>query len=475
MSQIYQNAVLNVSADFGTDSRAGCFVEREQLDIVPLRIHSPQLSQSWDVLPATVHLFDWVGKAPSFSRAWIYRERQLSRRVLHFTDKELIWECCGVEGTSFASETLPGGAPSMHSSSNSDHKYQVGRLQQGLAESAEESYATWNDICEKLSEKYLTKPSDMPIVLSGLAKDFSHVLPTDEYVAGLWRSTLPQSLLWHTRDFKSDNLEYIAPSWSWLSTDGAVTLANRSRIMEKHPIANILRISTRLKYKDEYGPVESGTLEMEGILRRIQVSFGYETNVFKICVLDHEGGIDSDDEGNDERMRTIGSSWHEYYGDMCTIELDALLDGPNLDCFCMFTTIQQKGSHDSYREIACLLLKRIGEEGNTFTRIGTMVLGDLCALKMRYRLHMEVEEDDWKAIQNHIRVVQDQAIQDAKMQTEKRSEGQSEAVSEKGTGHPTLDVTQKHPQGPDALYQFDETLRPIHDFERLSPQTLAMV
>ena len=469
MSQIYQNAVLNVSADSGIDSRAGCFIERDQLDITPLEIHSPQLSQSWKLLPVATFLFDWMAKTPSFSRAWIHRERQLARRVLHFTDTELVWECCGIEGTSFASEMLPGGAPFKRGLFDFNHKYQIGRLQQGLAEGTEETYATWNDICEKLSEKNLTNPSDMPIVLSGLAKDFAHVLPpADEYVGGLWRSMLPQSLLWHTRGFNSHDLEYIAPSWSWLSTDCAVTLASRSQTLEKHSVATIIHISTKLKYKDAYGPLESGTLEVEGILRRVQLSFEYETQLFNVSVLDHEG----DNEG----LRAIGSSWDEYYGDMCKLQLDAVVEEPDLDCFCIFITIQQLSDQSSYREIGCLLLKRVGEEGSTFTRIGTLVLMDLYALKMRYRLDEDVEEDDWEVIQRRIEDVQDQAIQAEKQQKKKRGEGQSEAAPTDATGDTTSNVARKkHPQGLDALYQFDDAIDDLDWLERLSPQILTIV
>ncbi|KAH7403631.1 heterokaryon incompatibility protein-domain-containing protein [Cadophora sp. MPI-SDFR-AT-0126] len=240
MSQIYQNAQLNVSADTGADSRAGCFIERDEVDITPLQIGCPQISKTWMVLPDVMHMFDWMLQATSLSRAWIHRERQLARRVLHFTAGELVWECCGIKGTAFASETLPVGAPFENGLFNMDHKYQIGRLQQGLLEGDEETYATWNDICENLSEKKLTKPSDMPMVLSGLAKDFSNALPGDKYIAGLWRSTLPHSLLWNARLLKDPDLEFIAPSWSWLSTGAAVKLANRSSITAKHPIATIL-------------------------------------------------------------------------------------------------------------------------------------------------------------------------------------------------------------------------------------------
>ena len=138
MSEIYKNAILNISADVGADSDAGIFVDRDPLGISSLVFGSHDLSQSWYATPSDEELFGWMDQTPSFSRAWIYRERQLARRVLHFTRKELVWECCGTEGTGFASETFPGGAPFTRTF-NLDNKYQIGRLQQNLVPDDEET------------------------------------------------------------------------------------------------------------------------------------------------------------------------------------------------------------------------------------------------------------------------------------------------------------------------------------------------
>ena len=54
MSQIYQNAQLNISPDIGAASRAGCFAERDVIDITPLRISCPQISKTWMVLPTVL-------------------------------------------------------------------------------------------------------------------------------------------------------------------------------------------------------------------------------------------------------------------------------------------------------------------------------------------------------------------------------------------------------------------------------------
>jgi hypothetical protein len=46
----------------------------------------------------------------------------------------------------------------------------------------------------------------------------------DEYLAGLWKFRLPRGLLWHILYPRTDyeHREYVAPSWSWESTDGEV-------------------------------------------------------------------------------------------------------------------------------------------------------------------------------------------------------------------------------------------------------------
>ena len=471
MSQIYQNAAVNVSADSGMDPRAGCFVQRNPADIIPLEIHSPQLSQSWTVLPHHRFLFDWMKTAPSFSRAWIHRERQLARRVLHFTCKEVVWECCGTGGTSFASEMLPGGAPFKRGLFNSDHKYQIGRLQQGLIKGTEESYATWNDICEHLSEKSLTKPSDMPIVLSSLAKDFERWLPEDECIAGIWRSTLPQSLLWHRREFKSDDMTSIAPSWSWLSTGCAVRLANRCYLEKKSCLAEVLNIFTKPKYQNPCGSVKSSVLEVEGMLRHIRISPTESSSVFDLSVLDHEG--------SNERVRAIGPSWNDYWGNWCTLNLDSISKDPVLDCFALLITMHQWKDVESCREIECLLLQRCGtKKGTKFTRIGTLILYDLFGLKMRYRVREQsIDKDAWEGMRKRIQIAQAPIFEAEKnKRTREEERDQSEIDAKDATSDMTSDAPQPPPlHGVDALYQFDDEIGDTDNLERLAPQIITIV
>lgn len=147
-----------------------------------------------------------------------------------------------------------------------------------------------------------------------------------------------------------------------------------------------------------YGPMKSASLELEGVLRRIHLSFDGTKN-FEISVFDHKGETP-------EMSRAIRFSWNEYHGDMCKLILDTLyvLPGPwieskfVLDCFCLFVTIKQSTQRNgpSDHQISCLMLQRVRGEGNSFTRIGTLMLKDLYGLRMRYQLREGIVDVYWQ-------------------------------------------------------------------------------
>lgn len=212
MARTYKHAVLNISADNFSDARGGLFASRDPWGTVPIQFHATRaagivpssqddLARSWWLWDYETDAFGWANRAPSFARAWIHRERQLARRVLHFTDAELVWECCAgsrAPAQALASETFPGGYPFrrlLHGHAKwqaRDVRNRVARGDVGPAAVHE----TWNELCEGFSQKWLTVSSDMPIILSSLAEEFADMLPGDAYLAGHWESTLPLSLLW---------------------------------------------------------------------------------------------------------------------------------------------------------------------------------------------------------------------------------------------------------------------------------------
>lgn len=105
MSSIYQNSVLTIAASHGIDGSKGCFATRDGFLTQPhpfVRLGS----QGEKLLVARLGLaISW--SAPPImllaTRAWVYQEEMLSKRVLYYHKSGLAWRC----RTSKASEAYP--------------------------------------------------------------------------------------------------------------------------------------------------------------------------------------------------------------------------------------------------------------------------------------------------------------------------------------------------------------------------------
>ncbi|KAM0189717.1 hypothetical protein ACHAPI_009907 [Fusarium lateritium] len=410
MDRVYMNAKVNISADKGGDSRAGCFTQRKETDITPLEFTVCRNEEEF--MMTTEDTFGWMDTAPSLSRAWIHRERQLSRRILHFTPKEMVWECCGLNTACFASETLPGGAP-FKKVFNGETKFQV-----ELADTSnnkldeldrlDKLHKLWNTTCQDLSNKSITYASDFPIILSSLAREFHRLMPNDEYVAGLWRSTLAEALTWHVPGDKPDYSGYIAPSWSWLSIAEPIQLYHPSYKQRKRALIEV--VDTELQYKspadNPYGQLSSGSaLRVRGFLRRLHLHFTAHENGGIILSV-----IEEDEHGQD-RLRLISEDWDAEEGMAFRLTTDSalVLDFQEYEFYGLFTTIDEWAQYrsDCRRQINCLMLEKVpgnGGEEDRYQRVGTLTnFNDLVSFKLRYQVVPEatgpeagVSRDRWE-------------------------------------------------------------------------------
>lgn len=294
MYSVYKGALLNISADDSNDARWGCFRGRDSLAVLPMRLLLPcpapaqeqeqgvegdssSPGQRYWLSPDSTGLFEAVTKTPLARRAWVFQERQLSRRVLHFTSRELVWECCA-EGAYFACETFPRGAP-LTTLFGGRPKYQgQGRGGGGGGGgTGEEVYDTWDMLCRSYSEKQLSHGSDKAIALSGLAQEFHALLPGDSYVAGMWKSLLPQNLLWKSAESSGriDTGSYVAPSWSWLSITGPISeFPPRGASL---PVMEILNVTREPVIPSEpTASLRAAHLDLRCYLRPVEIRPDYE-------------------------------------------------------------------------------------------------------------------------------------------------------------------------------------------------------
>ncbi|KAI0549033.1 heterokaryon incompatibility protein-domain-containing protein [Xylaria curta] len=238
MSKIYTNSICNISITGFEDTSTG-FLDKT-CDFVPLPCRVRQhADEDWYILDP---YFWWaqLTKAPLTKRGWVFQERLLAPRVVHFGPEQLLWECASLD----ACEAFPQGIPEIVKTPRDtgfkrlDFLFEnpLSDAHQPLAITEEDLLYYWCEVVQAYSRTSLTKPRDKLIALAGVAQlmsplnDPAPITSSKGYVAGLFKQHLSLMLEWHSDCSISSRREpagarppqYRAPSWSWASIDGRV-------------------------------------------------------------------------------------------------------------------------------------------------------------------------------------------------------------------------------------------------------------
>ncbi len=279
MQTVYQHGFLNIAALGARDDRDGCFFERDVrlvaptvFDLSPPLPSAPSSSSSsssspaaaaaaaaaagnGEACPPSLYRFEAEDRSwraafegePLLGRAWVLQERVLAGRNLYFGRRQVFWECCEASRC----ETVPGrnlvqpAMPQIPRAPWSEDGEPVRRSWKSLIDSAvgggggwgggKHHLDQWPAVVRRYCQCSLTFPTDKLVALSGLAKDMGSKLRAgagddddgyDSYLAGLWRDTMPQSLLWKPKLPSRRSPLYRAPSWSWASVDSDIEFSN---------------------------------------------------------------------------------------------------------------------------------------------------------------------------------------------------------------------------------------------------------
>lgn len=287
MGNIYANSYLTIAATGSLDCDGGLLNTRQRLFdeetklVVPHRIKEifhpftnaetkifvrHALSSGPLQLRSTGNSASKTMLAPLLSRAWCFQERLLSPRVVHFHGEEMVFECktmtrCECTALDFEhnrSVRIDGIGPESFKR----------RFNQTVSHGGNTGDIAnfWLDVVALYMDLKLSKETDRFPAIAGLARMVgrffsSYYDPTSsgypkgttQYVAGLWRHTLPESLLWR----RSPRLERCwrgeldVPSWSWAAIRYDNNQDVRGISWEK---ANSTHIDSRCKVIDVIGP-----------------------------------------------------------------------------------------------------------------------------------------------------------------------------------------------------------------------------
>lgn len=242
MHSVYRNSYCNIAIADSKEDRKGAFRTRKPKDVAPVRFQAKNEApffgkKNWVIVPENLWDRELL-QADLYARGWVFQERMLSPRILHFTRKQVFWDCPSLS----ACETLPAGLPQPMDNAAGPDRHWRGRLQEPednpepMAGANDQSMdAFWKTAVQKYTSCNLTYGKDKLIAMWGIAKlmrDITNV----EYGKGLFEENLEDQLAWRVEETRlterpnESTKEKVArniPSWSWASMDGRIVVPDR--------------------------------------------------------------------------------------------------------------------------------------------------------------------------------------------------------------------------------------------------------
>lgn len=222
MARIYQNGRVTITASNSDGSDGGCFVDTTRYLSKPVVVVDSQGTTYNSLARVKIEHGGW----PVLDRGWIFQERLLSPRVLHFGHAEVVWECfgglacgCGRVGAGgFQRLDFMKGKKTMEDQWTVSPDYtdltDVGMSKGWMV-------ARWRELISTYSRLRLTYLKDLFPALSGSARQLQRMRGGVRYLAGLWEDTLVEDLLWEGQERWSPRPEeWHAPTWSWAAVSG---------------------------------------------------------------------------------------------------------------------------------------------------------------------------------------------------------------------------------------------------------------
>ena len=225
MGKVYSNAFINVSATFSSDGTGSLLQERSWGHLLPSKIDLDINGETIEYYAFDGDLwYDTIDNAPLSKRGWVFQERFLARRVLHFGQNQIGWECSELT----ALEMFPDGLPqNLLHTTKAFTNHQLEKLQRTPQSTAEKSFVDlWHNLVSEYTKCELTEGSDKVVAFMGVAEVMSSYIGA-QHSASMLQTTLVYDLAWwrSSEDCAAYPLSMTssrAPSWSWASVDGEI-------------------------------------------------------------------------------------------------------------------------------------------------------------------------------------------------------------------------------------------------------------
>jgi hypothetical protein len=404
MAAYYGLSSLMISADAAENGSKGILTTRNLS-------HSPMMGKEnkyrlyCEVLRSDYNIKNSI----LATRGWTAQERMLAPRILHYTRRQMIWECAtGIEyeaswdGVRIGEYILsayrklalqPFVTKALSQTTKAYCSDYADADQASQADSTDTSLrrlSIWESCVIEYSSRSLTVPTDKLHAIAGVARVLNVSGELGTYLAGLWSAYLARSLNWRQRSGSlSSPPVYTGPSWSWAGMNDKVDFPSFNEILEG---TELLRTSTdetwntlaksfdlkliehQMVLQDErnaYGAVLEGSyIVVEGacLTHAGFTSFSRAKETWYVVVGLDKSGDEEDDSSrsNQQEGVDLAQAWRER-GEMIRPQQRSHKPAPYE--FCMF--LQAYTRDHLVRRTDVLLLSWVDQEAKVAQRVGT--------------------------------------------------------------------------------------------------------
>ncbi|KAH6991473.1 heterokaryon incompatibility protein-domain-containing protein [Ilyonectria sp. MPI-CAGE-AT-0026] len=234
MGHVYRNAFLTISATAAEGSEGGILGPWPTIDFP--KPATVRVFPSGDENNAVVRLHldhcenfpSWgheTAQSPLNSRGWVLQEMVLSPRNLYFGSKMIYWRCPDVLKGSDGARLLRVRPYPIEEYRHISAIIHPNTQHEPLGHDPRPLLNNYYEVVEAYTSRKLSVASDKLPAIAGIA---SYLLPKlGPYLAGLWAHDIHCGLLWSATNVSLSE-KFIAPSWSWASRDGRVSIGNGS-------------------------------------------------------------------------------------------------------------------------------------------------------------------------------------------------------------------------------------------------------
>ncbi|KAK1729500.1 hypothetical protein CaCOL14_007672 [Colletotrichum acutatum] len=316
MDDVYSNSTCNIVAAHSEGPNGGLFRARDPSVLESFVVCSERTdipSGEYTVWDHTSILNDY-NRAPLYRRGWVFQERLLPKRTLHFGKDQVFWKC----RRRLTCESLPDGipvAPDIDVVEREKGVIRIRRMRPQEEEDSPEDDKTFATVWEHLVEEYsgcsLTYEKDKLAALDGMAGIFSNA-SLSRYIFGIWDTHIARQICWSLNPAaeKKPRPAHPAPSWSWASVQGKVSF--KAIVNSDESILHLARHF----YHSAHSDTPAG--------RRIPLGgyIGMSGSVYTLKVSDiSNDGVSLDLDGKSERLDYNPFVFDFYRDDLLPMEL----------------------------------------------------------------------------------------------------------------------------------------------------------